>query len=106
MREDRLCPIIASFDAAEKLIADYADIHQDATANLGTIAINRRCAELVRDSYPCSGPNQDTNGNVHCPLSAMIGDAFAMSVYRPHPPAIPPEKVVSAETDRTTGQFL
>ena len=107
MCEDRLCPITASFDAAEKLIGDYAGLHEDPKTNLGLIAINRRSAERVQEAYPCPGPNLDQNGNIHCPLSAVISDAFALSIYRANPAmAIPPEKVVDVETDRATGQYL
>ena len=101
-----LCPIIATFDAAEKFIGDYAELHEEPKANLGIIAINRRCAQRVQEAYPCPGPNMDEKGNIHCPLSTMIGDAFAMSAYRPHPAAIPPEKVVDAQTGASTGAYL
>ena len=56
---DHLCPVMVSFDAAEKLIGDFAELHEDPKANLGIIAISRRTAELVRDSYPCPGPGLD-----------------------------------------------
>lgn len=102
-----LCPVIASFDAAEKLLTvDFADLHEDPRVSLGVIAMNRTCAERVQEAYPCPGPNMDSNGNIHCPLSAVISDAYAMSSYRPAPSMIPPEKVVDGETDRSTGAFL
>lgn len=103
---DHLCPIIASFDAAEKVIAEYAELHEDPKSNLGIIAINRRCAEQIQEIHPCPGPSENHNGNVHCPLSGMIGDAYALAAYRPAPALIPPEKVVDATADKATGQYL
>src|SRR5258708_33011362 len=104
--DGRLCPIIATFDVAEKLIGDYAELHEDPRANLGIIAMNRRCAVRVQEAYPCPGPNLDQNGNVHCPLSATISDAYALSAFRAAPTMIPPEKVVDGDTGKSTGQFL
>jgi hypothetical protein len=104
--DTRLCPITASFDAAERVIGDYAELHEDPRANLGIIAINRRCAARVQETYPCPGRNRDSNGNIHCPLSGMIGDAWAMTAYRVAPTMIPPEKVVDGDTGKSMGQFL
>lgn len=102
-----LCPIIATFDAAEKFIGEYSELHEDPQTNLGLIALNRACAERVQEAYSCPGPNLDSNGNIHCPLLAMFGDAFGMSAYRSHPGLmIPPEKVAGGETDTPTGQML
>ena len=83
---DHLCPIVAAFDAAEKLIGDYAELHEDPKSSLGILAVNRACAERAQDAYPCPGPNLDSNGNVHCPLSTTIGDVFAMAAYRQQNP--------------------
>jgi hypothetical protein len=81
MCDGRLCPIIATFDAAENFIGDYADVQEEPEANLGVIKINRKYAERVQEVYPCRGPNMDMHGSVHCPLSTMIGDAFQMAAY-------------------------
>jgi hypothetical protein len=106
MCDTGLCPITASFDAAEKFIGNHADIHEDPAQKLGVIVLNRRCAELVREMYPCPGANLDRNGNIHCPLSAVISDTFVMATYPTGQLLISPDKVAGGETDRTTGQFL
>jgi hypothetical protein len=107
MCDPSLCPITVSFDAAEKVIANHAGIHEDPTASLGMIAINRACAAQVQESYPCPGAGLDSHHNMHCPLGSIIGDVFSMTMYRMQPAVmISPEKVISAETDRSTGAFL
>ena len=68
---DHLCPIIATFDVAEQLIGEFAELQEDPKANLGVIAINRACAARVQEAYPCPGPNLDSTNNVHCPLSPI-----------------------------------
>lgn len=102
------CPIVASFDAAEKFIGEYAELHEDPEANLGIIALNRACTERVREVHPCPGPNLDRNGNIHCPLAMIISDAFTMSAYRPAiRPAIAIEKLADGEVDDSqSGQYL
>jgi hypothetical protein len=50
MPDHHLCPIIASFDAADKLLDAFEDIHEEPYVSRGLIAINRRCAEIVREA--------------------------------------------------------
>lgn len=64
---DHLCPIIATFDATEKIITDYAEVHEDPKTNLGVLALNRLCVERMQEAYPCPGPNLDRDGNIHVP---------------------------------------
>lgn len=103
---NHLCPIIVSFDAAEKLVDEYAELHEAADSVRGTLTINRRAAELVQAVHPCDGPVTNERGFVACPLSAVISDTFSMAAYRPHPSAIPPEKVIENERATQTGQYL
>jgi hypothetical protein len=103
---NHLCPITASLDGAEELLAEYADIHADPQSAQGMITINRRVADVVREGYPCSGPVADQNGSIRCPLQVIIGDVFAAICFKVAPNEIPPEKVVAAERGRSTGQYL
>ncbi len=95
-----------SFDAAEKLVDDYAELHEAADSVRGVVTVNRRATELVQATHPCDGSVTNVRGFVACPLSAMISDAFSMAAYRPMPSAIPPEKVVENQRDMSTGAYL
>ena len=106
MTANCLCPIIASFDAADKLLDDFEDIHEEPDVSRGLIAINRRCAEIVREAYPCDGPARNERGCIQCPLAALLNDVYGLVAYKSHPTIIPPEKVIAAERDRQTGQYL
>jgi hypothetical protein len=105
---DHLCPHVISLDAAEKVIDDFEHIHESPTVSRGVIALSRRTAERVHELYPCDGPVSDNQGRVTCPLYGIISDVVGMAELVPATPsyAIPPEKVMAAEGDRQTGQYL
>ena len=60
----------------------------------------------MRKSHPCEGPNLDSTGNRHCPLAAIISDAYALVACRPAPIAILPETVIEAGQEYQQGQYL
>ena len=103
---DHLCPIMTCFAATGEILDDFGDLHSEPRKARGYLALNKKVAEEVRASYPCDGPNLDQNGNVHCPLSALISDVFSMSAYQFHPLAVDPEKLIDADRKSITGAYL
>ncbi|HXZ64903.1 MAG TPA: hypothetical protein VEH05_09220 [Streptosporangiaceae bacterium] len=102
------CCYLAMLDAADEVITDYADIHEQLAVGRGTIEIDRRCADRVREHLPCEGPVRNDNGHLTCPLVELINAAIAVAACRPRTAsfAVPPEKVVNSGSDQSPGQFL
>lgn len=102
------CCYLAMLDASDEVIDSYADIHEQLQASRGALEINRRCAERVREHLSCDGPVMSHEGHLTCPLVELINATIAMATTRPRSGnfAVPPEKVVNADSDRAPGQFL
>ena len=102
------CCYLAMLDAADEVISDFGEIHEQPEVGKGTIEIDRRCAETVRKYLPCDGPIMNHDGHLTCPLADLINSAIAMSSFRPRTGsfAVPPEKVVNSGPERSPGQFL
>jgi hypothetical protein len=107
MKTTDRCPLVASFDAADQMLSEFEQVHESPEVSRAEIAVHRRAAEIVRQSYPCPGPVAGEDGRVRCPLSGFIGDVFQMAAWRVNPPMqIAVEKVIPGREDKTTGQFL
>ncbi len=102
------CCYLEMLDAADEIVSDYAQFHEQPDGSLGTIAIARRSAERVRDHVPCDGPVMSRDGHLTCPLVDLFNAAATMATSRPPTArlAIQPEKVVSSAPSKTPGQFL
>jgi hypothetical protein len=102
------CCYLAMLDASDEVINDFAEIHEQPEVGRGSIEIDRRCAERVREHLPCDGPVMNHDGHLTCPLAELINSSIAMSSFRPRTAsfAVPPEKVVDSGPERAPGQFL
>jgi hypothetical protein len=101
-----LCPVVTSFEVVDKLLDHFEDIHDEPVVSRGVVALNRRCVEAVRQVYPCDGPTRNERGSISCPLAGMFSDVYALVTLKSHPTVIAPEKVIAAERERSTGQYL
>ena len=102
------CCYLEMLDAANEIVSDYAELHEQPEGSLGTIAIARRSAERVREHVPCDGPVMSRDGHLTCPLVDLFNAAATMATSRPPTArlAIQLERVVSPAPSKTPGQFL
>jgi hypothetical protein len=108
MCDAHLCPLVAAYDAAEMVVSGLGDLHENPALARGAIAAYRRTQEAARDRYPCDGPVTDHNNEMACPLGQIrhIAGALATVPIQRTGWAFDPEKLVNAETDSQSGQYL
>lgn len=102
------CCYLEMLDAADEIVSDYAEFHEQPDGSLATIAIARRSAERVRDHVPCDGPVMSRDGHLTCPLVDLFNGAATMATSRPPTArlAIQLDRVGTSAPSKTPGQFL
>jgi hypothetical protein len=99
------CPIEATFDSADALIDQHADIHDAPDSGRGAIELNRRALRAVQQRLECPGPATH-DARIVCPVGYLAGDTATLAAGIPSlGMAIRPDRVVRA-ADKPIGQML
>lgn len=108
MCDPNLCPMVAAFDVADKVIDDLGDVHENPALARGVIASYRQTADAVRERYPCGGVSADREGHLRCPLSGIWDGAQTYATAAPNRQgwAFDPEKLAGGGRDGQSGQYL
>ncbi len=109
MCDPNLCSLLAAYDAADAILDDLGDLHENPALARGTIAANRKSQQAVRHRYPCDGAVRDMHNELDCPVGSLwrIAHALATTPSERTGWAFDPEELVdAADRNSPTGAYL
>jgi hypothetical protein len=105
---DHVCPLTAAMDAAEAVVDELGDLHENPVLARGVITAYRKSLEAMQKPYPCDGAVRDRNNEVTCPFNRLHQTAHSLATVPITRPgwAFDPEKLVDGGRQTSAGQYL